>query len=112
MGGASLDRPQSLLDSYLKKMGPHEPKCQNLPRVQEHSSELSFLHFSGRGNWFSEGHQSDLPKMEARALHFITLFSDKHKENGLCLYIFTPFWENQMDGLQKTSCHDLENEGN
>ena len=29
-----------------------------MPRVQEHLTELSFLHFSGRGNWFSEGHLS------------------------------------------------------
>ena len=39
----------------------HLNPCQNMPRVQEHLTELSFLHFSGRGNWFSEGHLSDLP---------------------------------------------------
>ena len=46
------------------------------------------------------------------ALLDITLFSDKHKENGYCQYIVTPFWVNMIDDLQKTSCHDLKNEGN
>ena len=42
----------------------HLNPCQNMPRVQEHLTELSFLHFSGRGNWFSRGHASFLPKFE------------------------------------------------
>ena len=28
------------------------------------------------------------------------------------MYIFTPFWVNLMDDLQKTSCHNLKNEWN
>ena len=54
----------------------------------------------------------NIVSQQAGALHYITLFSDKHKENGHCLYILTPFWVNQMDGLEKTRCHDLKNEGN
>ena len=46
------------------------------------------------------------------ALLDITLFSDKHKQNGHCQYIVTPFWVNMIDDLQKTSCRDLKNEGN
>ena len=37
---------------------------QHMPRVQEHLTKLIIVYFSGRGNLFSEGHISFLPKLE------------------------------------------------
>ena len=49
--------------NFHYKNGPPQTKMhsnvwEHMPRVQEHLAELIFVHFSGRGNWFSEGHLS------------------------------------------------------
>ena len=36
----------------------HSNVWKQMPRVQEHLAELIFVHFSGRGNWYSKGHLS------------------------------------------------------
>ena len=36
----------------------HSNVWEHMPRVQEHLAELIFVHFSGRGNWFSKGYLS------------------------------------------------------
>ena len=36
----------------------HSNGGKHMPRVQEHSTELIFVHFSGHGNWFSKGYLS------------------------------------------------------
>ena len=40
--------------------GIHLNGYQHMPRVQEQLTELIFVHFSGRGDCFSEGHLSVL----------------------------------------------------
>ena len=49
--------------NFHYKNGPPQTKMhsnvwEHMPRVQEHLTELIFVHFSGRGNWFSKGYLS------------------------------------------------------
>ena len=52
------------LNFHYENRSPMNKMHLNPCQYAKGSTELRFIHFSGLGSWFFEGHPSDLPKME------------------------------------------------